>query len=171
METGLVEYISKEQSRVVRKRKTQVIEESLDQIVAQTGMVTAEQVITAAARPEHPLHEYFTWDDTEAAAKWRRAQATAMIIATKYVCYLKEARQKKGKPLAAAASAKAVPVRRFLPAFKAEGFRDRAEVLSDEESRKFLVEKKLSVLRGWCQSVIDIPELSDVRTQVLSAIA
>lgn len=170
METNPIEYMSKEESKVVRKRKTQVIEESLAVIVKKTGNITASQIVDVARSPKHPLHEYFTWDDTEAAEKWRKAQATAMIMATQYVCYLKAA--KKGrKPVEATAAMKATPVRRYLPAFTAEGFRERADVLSDEEARKFLVERKLSVLRGWCRSVVDVPELDALRTQISSLIA
>lgn len=170
MNDSIIEYATKSESRVVRKRKTQVIEECLGEIIAKTGTLEIDEVLRLADNPKYPLHEYLDWDDSKAGIKWRRAQVTAMIIATKYVCYLKVNR-KNHKAADAIAEAKASSVRRFLPAFTGTGYKDRAEVLSDEESRKFLVEKKLSVLRGWCDSVIDIPELGGIRAQVLSAIA
>jgi hypothetical protein len=36
-------------------------------------------VLAAAAEPESPLHPYFEWDDTAAAAEWRRVQASQLI--------------------------------------------------------------------------------------------
>jgi hypothetical protein len=170
VENAIVEYATKEQAHAVRQRKTQVIEESLAQIVKRAGALTAAAVIAAATDEEHPLHEYFEWDDTEAASKWRLAQATAMIIGTRYVCYLKE-KQRGRKPIEATAAAKGITVRRFLPAFQTPGFRERAEVMADKDARRSMVEKKLSALRGWCNSVVDIAELAEIRTQVLTLIA
>jgi len=43
------------------------------------GHLTPEAVIEAAKDPESPLHGEFTWDDAEAAHKYRLVQARALI--------------------------------------------------------------------------------------------
>jgi hypothetical protein len=47
------------------------------------GLLTPENVVRAAEHPEHPLHNRFTWDNTEAAAKWRLAEAANLIRSVK----------------------------------------------------------------------------------------
>lgn len=43
------------------------------------GLLTAEDVLEAASHPDHPLHRYFEWDETEAAHQWRLMQARGLI--------------------------------------------------------------------------------------------
>jgi hypothetical protein len=43
------------------------------------GTLTPEYVVDRASEPDHPLHGSFTWDDTEAARKWRVHQARNLI--------------------------------------------------------------------------------------------
>lgn len=43
------------------------------------GGLTPAAVVEAAAHPDHPLHRAFTWDDTEAAARWREHQARHLL--------------------------------------------------------------------------------------------
>ncbi|MEN6336604.1 MAG: hypothetical protein ABFE13_26405 [Phycisphaerales bacterium] len=163
MADQVLQYLSRSESQVVRKRKTVVIEQSLAEIVSRKGTITAADVVTEAADESHPLHEFFEWDDSEAARKFRLTQAVAMIIGTKYVCSLVERRGKGKTQKAIAGASSSVQVRRWLPAFSEAGFRERSDVLADEEARKSLVERKLSVLRGWCRSVTDIDELKAIR--------
>ena len=42
-------------------------------------LLVAEDVVEKAAHPDHPLHSFFEWDDTEAAHQWRISQARALI--------------------------------------------------------------------------------------------
>jgi hypothetical protein len=41
--------------------------------------LTPQIVLTEATDPKHPLHHRFTWDETEAAERWRLYQAQALI--------------------------------------------------------------------------------------------
>lgn len=59
-------------------------------------------------------------------------------------------------------------VRRLVSAFRGEGFRLRNEALADDDMRKAIVESKKSVLRSWCKSTIDIPELQLLRKTILA---
>lgn len=43
------------------------------------GIALASTVLAAAASDESPLHDYFTWDDSEAAEKYRMKQADDLI--------------------------------------------------------------------------------------------
>ena len=47
------------------------------------GALTPENVVRAAEHPEHPLHNRFTWDNTEAAARWRLHEAANLIRSVK----------------------------------------------------------------------------------------
>lgn len=164
------EYISKEETRLYRKPKTVTVEQSCLALISEHGTVSVDLLVAEAQDADHPLHQHFEWDDTVAGRKWRRAQALAMIIATRYVVYLKDKdAAKKAKP-AIQVARESVQVRRFLPAGDGSGFRDRASALSDDECRKAIVEKKIGALRSWCKSVVDIQELAAVRTAVAAAV-
>lgn len=167
-DTNSIEYVPAAEANVVRKRKTAVVEAALSAMVKDHGTVSAQIILEDAKSSEHPLHEYFEWDDSAAANKYRLRQAYEMIMATKFVCFLKEDRRKKIASIVTGSKPSAVPLRRFLPAFTQDGFRERVDVLADEEARKSLVERKLSVLKSWCRSVVDIDELSHVRNGVLA---
>lgn len=43
------------------------------------GRLSADAVVREAADPSSPLHDYFEWDESEAAHKYREAQARALI--------------------------------------------------------------------------------------------
>lgn len=43
------------------------------------GFVVAESVLTLATPKNSPIHRFFTWDDTEAARKYRLIQAQKLI--------------------------------------------------------------------------------------------
>ena len=159
-----VSYLTKSEAHVERKPKTKTIEESCVTIIERHGTVTADLLVASATKADHPLHQYFDWDDSVAGRKWRKAQAMAMIIATQYVAMLQGNGDRKVKKVAST-SEKAVQVRRFLPA-AAGGFMGRAEALSDDECRKGFVDRKVGVLRSWCKSVVDVPELQTLRAGI-----
>lgn len=54
----------------------------LDQLQAiynRHNALTAQIVLAEATDPKHPLHHRFTWDESEAAERWRLYQAQALI--------------------------------------------------------------------------------------------
>lgn len=165
-----VKYLSKVEAKVVRKHKTTVIEQCLSEIVNHNGRLTQEMILTEAENEKHPLHEYFVWDDSVAGHKYRLAQATAMILSTRFVCFLTEKRTKGAAKDAIEGAKDATQVRRYLPDFKNEGFRERPDVLGDAEARRAVIERKISTLRSWCRSVVDIEELRPTCEGILALI-
>ena len=43
------------------------------------GTLTPESVVEDARSAKSPLHDHFTWDDSEASAKWRLEEARQLI--------------------------------------------------------------------------------------------
>ena len=59
--------------------------EVLKELESKHGELTPDMVLQEAEDESSPLHEYFDWDDTIAAVKWRRHQARKMILSIKVV--------------------------------------------------------------------------------------
>jgi hypothetical protein len=55
-----------------------IVKEELKKL-EQKGKLSPLDVIDAAKNPKSPLHQYFEWDDTEAARKYRIEQARELI--------------------------------------------------------------------------------------------
>lgn len=51
----------------------------LQRIYDAHGLLMPDVVVKEAQDPASPLHDRFTWDDSEAAAKWRREEAGLLI--------------------------------------------------------------------------------------------
>src|SRR5262245_11365261 len=159
-------YMTKSEASVVREKKQVVVDREFDKLYAEHGTVTTDLVLEVAREPRHPLHNYFDWDDAVAGDKWRQAQALAMIMASKIVVILNN--QPDGPPKAVAGYPQ---VRRLLSPFRGEGFKMRNETLAEDNSRKAFVEKRLGVLRSWCNSVVDVDELQPIRLKLLEMLA
>lgn len=56
---------------------------ALTEIETTNGELTPEGLVEAATPPEHPLHDYFEWDDAKAGAKYRIDQARTLIRSVK----------------------------------------------------------------------------------------
>lgn len=157
--------------------KKDIIGNNLTAIAEQHGQLTPEIILEQASDPEHELHQFFIWDDTEAARRYRLNQARGMILSVKFVVELVVDR-KRDKVAQAIEKATSSPVKRptarvrqFLSMPKQRGaFAERSTVLDEVESRRIMVDKKISVLRSWCDSIVDIEELSTIRTGVLELI-
>lgn len=157
--TQQLEYVGKEK----RERKSVVIDRELERIYKKHKVVTVEAVLTEASKPTHPLHSFFEWNDAEAGRKYRAVQAYSMIIGSKFVVQLVENGDTTPRHVTGSAN-----VRRLVSAFRGEGFTLRTDALKNAESRAAIVETKRSQLRSWCNSVIDIDELADLRNEILA---
>lgn len=61
------------------------VREILLDIRAKHGDLTPEILVQVAKSPKHPLHSRFTWDDTEAAKKWRLEEGAHLIRSVRIV--------------------------------------------------------------------------------------
>ena len=52
---------------------------------ANGGLITPAEIVDHATDPDSPLHSFFEWDDTAAAAKYRLAQASKLIRSCRIV--------------------------------------------------------------------------------------
>lgn len=149
------------QGRENRELKSVVVDRELEKIYKKHRKVTTETVLAEAVKHSNPLHSYFEWDDAKAGEKYRTVQAYSLIMASKFVVHLVENGDKR-KQVATG------NVRKLVSAFRGEGFKLRTDALKDAESRTAIIESKRSQLRSWCESVVDISELSELRASILA---
>ena len=69
MSTSLVKY--EEPTVAISKRRQVVIDTELTRIATKHGSVDPELLLDEARNPKNVLHNYFEWNDTAAAEKWR----------------------------------------------------------------------------------------------------
>jgi hypothetical protein len=60
------------------KKKAQVVGETLSSL-AEESPLTAEKVVKEAKKIKNPLHEFFEWKDSKAAAEYRLEQARHLM--------------------------------------------------------------------------------------------
>ena len=159
--TQSLEYVPKEN----RERKGAIVDRALQKIYRKHKSVTAELVLREATDEEHPLHRYFVWDDQLAAHRYRLTQAYAMILSSKFVVQLVESGKADQKTVT-----ETVQVRRLVNVFRGEGFQLRTDALANAQSRQAIIEAKKAQLHGWCESVADISELTELRQKVLASL-
>jgi len=151
------------QGKEKRERKTVVVDRELEKIYRRHRVVTVDVVLKEASKENHPLHSFFEWDDQAAAQKYRTVQCYSLILASKFVVSLIENETVTPKQIKGTAQ-----VRKLLSTYRGAGFRLRTDVLKDAESRAAVIESKRSQLRSWCDSVIDISELGELRDSILA---
>ena len=61
------------------------VRKELERIYRRDGSLTASVVLKEAAKKNSPLHDHFTWDDSEAAEQWRLVQARNLIKRVKII--------------------------------------------------------------------------------------
>lgn len=67
-----------------RSTGTDAVQAELEAIAAQCGgVLPARAVVDFARNPDTALHQRFTWDDGEAAEKWRLQEARHIIASVK----------------------------------------------------------------------------------------
>lgn len=59
--------------------KNDEIKKQLEAIANRPAGLNPQTLLMEAKNPQSSLHKYFEWDDTEAAQKWREAQAYDLI--------------------------------------------------------------------------------------------
>ena len=110
------------------------------------GMVLPEVVVDAARPESSPLHKYFTWEDTEAAEKWRIHEARNLLrVTVEYIGTDKN------------------PVRVFVSLTNDRedegGYRVTADVMDDAELYRMMLQDALDELESFRRKYERIKEL------------
>lgn len=161
LEDGLVRYV---EGGAKQEKKQVIIDAALETMLKRHKTITVDLVLKEAQSDGHPLHSLFEWDDGVAADKFRKMQAYAMILSSRFTVQLVRQDNSHTKVL------KSCRVRRLVNAFNGEGFKLRTDALKSSSDRAAIIEKKKAVLRSWCQSVVDIDELRPLRETIESSL-
>lgn len=117
------------------------------------GVLKAEAVVQAARNPDSPLHESFTWDDDEAAERWRLHQARNLIrVSVEYL------NVPGSDPIKVSAFVSLTPDRDE----EGGGYRLMVNVMSRKESREQLLEDALNELKAFEKKYAGLKELAEV---------
>lgn len=157
MDKQLVRYIGQDGKR---EKKQLIIDKALEVMLKTHKTITVDMVLEEAAKPAHALHDLFEWNNDAAADKFRKMQAYAIILSSRFTVQLVEQENSHVKVM------KSARVRRLVNSFNGEGFKMRVDALANDQDRAGLIEKKKSALRSWCQSVTDISELKPLRETI-----
>lgn len=157
LDKQLVRYIGQD---VKREKKQLIIDKAFEAMLKTHKTITVDMVLAEAAKPAHPLHDLFEWDNTIAAEKFRKMQGYALILSSKFTVQLVQQDNSHMKVM------KSARVRRLVNSFNGEGFKMRVDALANDSDRNGIIEKKKSALRSWCQSVVDISELKPLRETI-----
>lgn len=116
------------------------------------GELTPKDVVDDARNPNSPLHPFFEWSDSTAAEAYRVEQARGLIRSVVAV-YVREE-----KP--------AVRTRAFVhvPEPGAPHYRSADHAMSQEKTRKMVLERALRELNAWRKRYKDLTELADIFT-------
>ena len=116
------------------------------------GLLTPECVVHAAALPQSPLHNAFTWDDSEAAEQYRLWQARQLIRTT--VQYVNI----QGQPRAMRVFVSLTPDREC----DAGGYRQTLRVLTHSEQRRQMLQDALAEMECFQAKYTLLTELAEV---------
>lgn len=136
--------------------KAQIYGERLHELLSSHGKLTPQLVVKDARKKMSPLHEFFEWDNDEAAKKFRLHQARMLMNSIELKV---EVRNEKGKN-------NEIKVRAFLNVKdeeQEERFYTSAEVvLSKEEYSKQIMQEALREIQYWRKKYSDLVELKPV---------
>lgn len=130
------------------------IEKELRALHSRDGVLTCEAVLEAARPKNSPLHDYFTWEDSRAAERYRLIEA-GRLIATVRIEY----RQKK--------AAQIIYTPEFIPTGTNNEGKRQYYPVEEVKQNDFLREKALADARREMEStraryshLVDLLELS-----------
>jgi hypothetical protein len=120
--------------------------------VKEDEMISPEKVVEAAKPKTSPLHDYFTWEDGEAAHQWRLEQARHLIRVVVDIIELPDKSQRE------------VRVFVSLPSDRNSegGYRVMSRVLDDEEKKKEMLEDAMRELIRFREKYDMLKELAGI---------
>lgn len=137
-----------------------IIEKELRALHSRDGVLTCEAVLEAARPKNSPLHDYFTWEDSRAAERYRLIEA-GRLIATVRIEY----RQKK--------AAQIIYTPAFIPTGTSSEGKKQYYPVEEVTQNDFLREKALADARREMESTRDryshLVDLLELSTEVFAA--
>lgn len=116
------------------------------------GTLTPRQVLEYASNPETALHTAFTWDDTEAADKYRVFEARALIRRTFVVMEVPGSNEERRVHMAIS-----------LPQDRGGvGYRLMSNALGDPELRDQMIRAAMRELQSFRKKYAELQELAQV---------
>lgn len=113
---------------------------------------TPRDVLKAARARSSPIHEFFDWDDTVAAKRWRLRQAQELVKAV-HVVYVDSAGESQ-------------TVRAFVNLYEGRAetgpFYSTLQVLSDKDQRKIVLRRALAEAEAWRKRYEQYDELAAI---------
>jgi hypothetical protein len=125
--------------------KNDELRKELEVIANRRGGLNPSTLLSVAKNPKSCLHDYFDWDDTEAARKWREAQAYDLI--------------RRVKVTIEPAEGKSITVRAFWPIKQVDAdgtigqqrgsYMPISDILNDEEAKRQMIENAKRELKSF----------------------
>jgi hypothetical protein len=112
------------------------------------GRLTPDDVLAVAKNPRSVLHDHFEWDDSEAAALWRREQARSLIASVR-VRYIEN-------------DAPSEPLRYFVnvPLKSGEHYMNARVAFADSNLRQIILARAMAELQSMQRRYGEIEELA-----------
>lgn len=139
------------------KRNSKVVQELRRIAKENEGVLQPELVVQAARLPSSPLHSHFTWDNGDAAEKYRLIEAQKLIRTTIELLPCPDGSKR--------------PVRVFVSLRderreEESGYRLMTEVMDDTQMRQQLLNDALADLEAFQKRYESLQELAEVFTAV-----
>lgn len=137
--------------------------EELARIAAESGRVSPEDVVANARAESSPLHEFFTWDDDEAAEKFRLMQAGVLIRRIKITIIRPEPKAPEGIAVDRVRALQSPESERDTPKDKKGGsYLPSATIAKDPELRRALIRTVWRELAAVRKRYAEVAELQTV---------
>lgn len=140
----------------VFKGDPEKVKREIDAIVNRNGSATPEQVVDAARDERSELHKCFTWDDHEAAEKWRREEARKLIISLVV--------EDEKKP-------EMMPVRCYVTTERKAGYKKIETVVNNLSEYERLLGQALAELEAFEKKYKSLMELRRVFEEIEALVA
>lgn len=132
------------------KADAQKCADEIMEICEELESATPQQILEKARDSNTELHKCFTWDDTEAAEKWRISEARAIVRNLKII---EQKSDKQSEP---------TTIRVFYKTDNESGYKPTKLILKKPDEYKVLVERCRSELLAIKQKFNSISEYEEI---------
>lgn len=140
----------------VFKGDPEKVKREIDAIVNRDGSATPERIVEAARNEQSELHKCFTWDDHEAAEKYRLVEARKLIISLVI--------EDEKKP-------EAMPVRCYVTTERKAGYKKIETAVNNLTEYERLLGQALAELEAFEKKYKSLTELHRVFEEIEALVA